>query len=206
MKRITDYQISSSSDIQLLFPRSISNLLFPFLHLSFRSQVLHSCCGKKASGAHEDVTLQRAGEGGCNLSISAVVGRVPGTVIWCTKRNKNHIARDFHSFTAQLVTHRTVSIAGCFCVAVLAALIGFSWFLMLDVAMESNMGEVRYGDQLSADFSQGELWHSTESVETLTRLPLNVQLSEIQTLHTSRLSNTTGSWCKCTWGPCSFTW
>lgn len=102
--------------------------------------------------------------------------------------------------------HCQVSIAGFFCVAVLAALIGLSWFLMLDVAMESNIGEVRYSDQLSADFSQRELWNSTESVETLTRLPLNVQLSEIQTLHTSRLSYTTGSWCKGTWGPCSFTW
>ncbi|KAL6469492.1 hypothetical protein MHYP_G00230160 [Metynnis hypsauchen] len=30
----------------------------------------------------------------------AVVGRVPGTVIWWTNRNKNHIARDFHPCTA----------------------------------------------------------------------------------------------------------
>lgn len=29
----------------------------------------------------------------------AVVGRVPGTVIWCTNINENHIARDFHPFT-----------------------------------------------------------------------------------------------------------
>lgn len=43
-------------------------------------------------------------QGGSSLCPPAVVGRVPGTVIWCTKRNKNHIARDFHSFTAQQVT------------------------------------------------------------------------------------------------------
>lgn len=30
----------------------------------------------------------------------AVAGRVPGTVIWWTNRNKNHIARDFHPHTA----------------------------------------------------------------------------------------------------------
>lgn len=29
----------------------------------------------------------------------AVVGRVPGTVIWCTNINENHIARDFHPYT-----------------------------------------------------------------------------------------------------------
>lgn len=39
---------------------------------------------------------------GCGLGPVAVVGRVPGTVI-CTTNNKNHIARDFHSVTAQQV-------------------------------------------------------------------------------------------------------
>lgn len=200
--RWSESQISSSSDIQVLFPRSVSNLLFSFLHLSFRSQLLWGKgiwsprgrnLTKGRGGRMQPLYLGCGGEGSWHRDLMH------------KEKQKSH-CQGFpllHS-SAGDPPHCRVSIAGCFCA--LAALIGFSRFLMLDVAMESNIGEVRYGDQLSADFSQRELWNSTESVEALTRPPLNVQLSEIQTLHTSRLSNATGSRCKCTRGPCSFTW
>lgn len=79
-----------------------------FLCPSLRSQLLCSCCGRihlePIGACWRSGTGPRKAER-CTVDLPvAVVGRVPGTVIWCTKENKNHIARDFHSFTVQQVT------------------------------------------------------------------------------------------------------
>lgn len=52
-------------------------------------------------GKHLEAAQPRARDGQlAQLATSlAVVGRVPGTVIWWTNINENHIARDFHPFT-----------------------------------------------------------------------------------------------------------
>lgn len=113
---------------------------------------------KKASGAQEDAGGDTEGRAHPS-SAPAVVGRVPGTVIWCTKRNKNHIARDFHSFTAQQMTRSPhyVSTVGYFLVVFVTPL-----FLQLSDTgccygvKGTNIGELRriLCSSLSVDFKK----------------------------------------------------
>lgn len=70
-----------------------------------RSHWLWSCwTSLLCPGGLQRQNMGHAGAGRMRPEPVAVVGRVPGTVIWCKTNNKNHIARDFHSVTAQQVT------------------------------------------------------------------------------------------------------
>lgn len=112
--------------VQVLPSRFLIRWVMSPASLCFRSQVLHRCCGRRHLEPMEDGREDKeCGEVHAHpASVPAVVGRVPGTVIWCTKNNKNHIARDFHSFTAQQVTRPCyISTVGCLCVVSLAVLL-----------------------------------------------------------------------------------
>lgn len=70
-----------------------------------RSHWLWSCwTSPLCPGGLQRQNMGRTGAGWMLPQPVAVVGRVPGTVIWCKTNNKNHIARDFHSVTAQQLT------------------------------------------------------------------------------------------------------